>query len=98
VTGIVDSQDFLAVSNCACRQRNERTLPLPRARIRKKFACIQGPGSLPFVDNGIGREITKEEAQNILKVSADAGLVHAVSNRQKTPTPSATAASVLSFL
>jgi formate hydrogenlyase subunit 6/NADH:ubiquinone oxidoreductase subunit I len=36
-----------------------------------------------LVDNGMGREITKEEAQDILKVAADAGLVHAISNWQK---------------
>jgi formate hydrogenlyase subunit 6/NADH:ubiquinone oxidoreductase subunit I len=36
-----------------------------------------------LVETGIGREITKDEAKRILKLSADAGLVHAVSNRQQ---------------
>lgn len=37
------------------------------------------------VENGLGREITKEETIEILKMAADAGLVHGLQNHQDTP-------------
>ena len=37
------------------------------------------------VENGLGREITREEAEQILKESADAGLIHGVSNWREKP-------------
>jgi NAD-dependent dihydropyrimidine dehydrogenase PreA subunit len=33
-----------------------------------------------IVDNGLGREITKDETKEILREAADSGLVHAISN------------------
>ena len=38
-----------------------------------------------IVDNGMGREITRAETEKILKESADAGLVHGISNWQEKP-------------
>ena len=35
------------------------------------------------MDNGLSRRITREETKDILQLAADAGLVHAVSNRQQ---------------
>jgi ferredoxin len=85
VMTIVESRDFIAVTKCACRQRKaldpdsvECEHPVEVCLHFKELAHY-------LVDNGIGREITKEEAKDILKVSADAGLVHAVSNRQQDP-------------
>jgi formate hydrogenlyase subunit 6/NADH:ubiquinone oxidoreductase subunit I len=36
------------------------------------------------VDNGLGREVTKEETKEILKQAAESGLVHAISNWQQS--------------
>jgi Na+-translocating ferredoxin:NAD+ oxidoreductase subunit B len=83
VMSIVESQDFLAVTKCACRQR-KRLDPHSGECKHPEEVCLHFKGLAHYlVDNGIGREITKEEAKDILKVAADAGLVHAVSNRQQ---------------
>jgi ferredoxin len=83
VTAVVESQDFLSVSNCACRQR-KRVDPDSAQCEHAGEVCLHFGGLAHYlVENGLSREITKEEAQEILKVSADSGLVHAVSNRQK---------------
>ncbi|MGE5839595.1 MAG: 4Fe-4S dicluster domain-containing protein [Deltaproteobacteria bacterium] len=83
VMSIVESQDFLAVTKCACRQR--KNLDPDSARCKHpEEVCLHFKALAHYlVDTGIGREITKEEAKHILKLSADAGLVHAVSNRQQ---------------
>ena len=83
VMSVVDSQDFLSVSNCACRQR-KRVDPDSAQCEHPEEVCLHfGDLAHYLVDNGLSREITKEEAKDILKVAADAGLVHAISNRQK---------------
>jgi Na+-translocating ferredoxin:NAD+ oxidoreductase subunit B len=80
---IVESQDFLSVSNCPCRQR-KRLDPDSAGCQHPEEVCLHfGNLGRYLVGNGIGRQITKEEAKNILRMSADAGLVHAVSNRQQ---------------
>ena len=83
VMGMVDSQDFLAVSNCACRQR-KRVDPNSAQCEHPEEVCLHfGDLAHYLVDSGLSREITREEAKAILEVAADAGLVHAISNRQK---------------
>ena len=83
VMSVVDSRDFLSVSNCACRQRR-RVDPDSTQCEHPEEVCLHfGDLAHYLVDSGLSREITKEEAKDILKVAADAGLVHAVSNRQK---------------
>jgi ferredoxin len=83
VMGAVESQDFVAVSNCACRQR-KRVDPNSAQCEHPEEVCLHfGDLAHYLVDNGLSREITREEAKDILKVAADAGLVHAISNRQK---------------
>jgi Na+-translocating ferredoxin:NAD+ oxidoreductase subunit B len=80
---IVESQNFLALSNCACRQR-KRVDPNSTHCDHPEEVCLHfGDLGRYLVDNGLSRQISKEEARNILKVSAEAGLVHAVSNRQE---------------
>jgi electron transport complex protein RnfB len=83
VMGVVESQDFFAVSKCACRQR-KRVDPDAAACKHPEEVCLHFKDLAHYlVDNGLAREITKEEAKEILDVAADAGLVHAVSNRQQ---------------
>jgi electron transport complex protein RnfB len=84
VMSIIDAQDFLAVSNCACRQR-KRADPASAAECKHPEEVCLHFGELAgyLVENGLSRKITKDEAKDILKIAADAGLVHAISNRQK---------------
>ena len=83
VISIVESQNFLSVSNCACRQR-KRVDPNSAHCEHPEEVCIHfGDLARYLVDNGLSRQISRKDAKNILKVSAEAGLIHAVSNRQK---------------
>ncbi len=45
---------------------------------------LRRPGAV-LVENGMGREITKEETLEILKKAADAGLVHGITNWMDKP-------------
>ena len=83
VMSIVESQDFLAVSKCACRQRKRVDPDSAQCKHPEEVCLHFGDLAHYLVDNGLSREITKEEAKEILNVAADAGLVHGVSNRQK---------------
>jgi len=83
VMSIVESQNFLAVTKCACRQRKGADPDSAECQ-HPEEVCLHFKDLAHYlVDNGMGREITKEEAKDILKVAADAGLVHAISNRQQ---------------
>lgn len=80
---LVSGFDTLAVSPCQCR-------------MSKKLRDIEDPGNHPietcittgeeaeyYLENGIGRQITKEEALDILHASVDAGMVIQVCNTKK---------------
>ncbi len=83
VMSIVESQKVFAVSHCACRRR-KRLDPESAPCGHPEEVCLHfGDLAHYLVDNGLSRQISKEEAKKILKVSAEAGLIHAVSNRQK---------------
>lgn len=83
VVKYVDSQDYCTVSFCPCRQRKNLD-PDSQSCEHELEACLHfGALGHYIVDNGLGREITKEETKEILKRSAEAGLVHAISNWQQ---------------
>jgi NAD-dependent dihydropyrimidine dehydrogenase PreA subunit len=83
VLSIVESQNFLCVSKCACRQR-KRVDPNSAHCEHPEQVCLHfGDLARYLVGSGLSREITREEAKEILKAAAEAGLIHAVSNRQK---------------
>ena len=84
VMSIVESQNFISLSNCACRQR-KRVDPNSAHCEHPEEVCLHfGDLAHYLVDNGLSRQISKEEAKEILKASAEAGLIHAISNREKS--------------
>jgi len=83
VMSIVESQNFVAVSNCACKQRKRVDPNSARCKHPEEVCLHFGDLAHYLVDNGLSRQISKEETRDILKVAAEAGLVHAISNRQK---------------
>jgi electron transport complex protein RnfB len=85
VLGIVESQDFIAVTHCACRQRKRMDPEFTECKHPAEVCMHFKDLARYLVDNGMGRRITKEEAREILNVAAEAGLVHAISNWQKDP-------------
>lgn len=85
VMGIVEAQDFIVVTQCACRQR-KRVDPGFVECGHPSEVCLHFKDMARYLlENGMGRQITKDEAVDILNAAAEEGLVHAVSNWQKDP-------------
>jgi formate hydrogenlyase subunit 6/NADH:ubiquinone oxidoreductase subunit I len=72
---IVEQASRVAVTNCTCRLTARKCeSPLE--------ACIQlGRAADYAIKRGTGREVTREEAREILRRSEEAGLVHVTDNR-----------------
>ena len=83
VATYIEKYDPLAVSTCYCRQ--EAKLLDENDICKKPFeTCMTfGMAAQFIIDRGIGRKISKEEAEGILKQSEEAGLVHTSMNRQE---------------
>jgi NAD-dependent dihydropyrimidine dehydrogenase PreA subunit len=80
---LVDSQDFFALSHCACRQRKKLD-PDSVSCNHPLETCIHlGKLAHYMVENELSRQVSKEEVLELLEKTADAGLVHAVSNWEK---------------
>ncbi len=78
VSQIIDSNTVFAVADCICRK--ERAI-IGDGCGRLQEACMTfGPGASYYIENGIGRAITREEAKNILLKAEEEGLVHCSSN------------------
>ena len=74
INGVIDRAVRVAVVKCPCRrmaQKCERPLEV----------CLQlNKGADYAIKRGSGREVSKEEAKEILQVAAEGGLVHSVGN------------------
>ncbi len=83
VVRFVETQDYCTVSHCPCRQR-KRFDSDAKVCDHPLDVCLHfGRLGRYIVDNGLGREITREETKGILRESAESGLVHAISNWQE---------------
>jgi electron transport complex protein RnfB len=83
VVKFVDSQDYCTVSFCPCRQRK---LLDPESTVcdHPLEVCLHfGRLGHCIVENGLGREITRDETKAILKQAAESGLVRVISNWQE---------------
>jgi len=78
---VIDQADVLAVGHCPCRiiyRLNGRTCTHPTE------VCIKFNDLARYViDQGLAREITREEAWEIIRLAEEAGLVHFVDNTEK---------------
>jgi Pyruvate/2-oxoacid:ferredoxin oxidoreductase delta subunit len=78
VSQIIDSHSRFAVAECICRK--ERRL-LGDGCEKLLEACMSfGPAADYYIGNELGREISKEEAREIILKAEDDGLVHYSSN------------------
>ena len=78
VSEIIDSHTRFAVADCICRKES-RLLGKGCDKILE--ACMSfGPAADYYIENGLGREISKEEARQIILKAEDEGLVHYSSN------------------
>jgi ferredoxin len=78
VSAYIDAAEHIAVSACYCRHHGEL---VGDPCDKPKDVCLSfGPSAKFFAERGFGRLISKEEAQGVLDVSEEAGLVHCSSN------------------
>jgi len=80
VIKVVDAQDYFTVSACPCRTRKRLDEEAHKCDHPVEVCLHFGTLGRYIVENGLGREITREETLDILKQSADSGLVHGISN------------------
>jgi NAD-dependent dihydropyrimidine dehydrogenase PreA subunit len=82
VVKLIEDVDYLCVSTCACRHRKNIDSDYHDCSHPDEVCLHFDTLAHYIVDNGMGREITREEAYEILRKSADSGLVHSVGNSQ----------------
>ncbi|MFX1408704.1 MAG: ATP-binding protein [Promethearchaeota archaeon] len=80
---IEDSEGPYMVTNCICRQVKDLMEKPCEATSRREICLGFGFGAKLYIEQGWGREITKEEVFNILKQNQDDGLVIQPDNAQE---------------
>jgi Pyruvate/2-oxoacid:ferredoxin oxidoreductase delta subunit len=80
VAKVLEEQSEFCVAVCPCRHRKNLDPALPDCKYSTENCLHFGPLARYMVENGLGRSITIQEARDILKQSAEEGLVHGVSN------------------
>lgn len=85
VLKVVDNYEYYTVSHCVCRERHRLDPDYVDSPFPSEVCLHFNELGRYCVENGMGREITKEETLEILKKAADAGLVHGIQNHQDTP-------------
>ncbi len=85
VVAILDKFEYFTVSACPCRQRKKLDPDYEESKKPSEVCLHFDDLGRYIVGSGMGREITREETEAILKKSANAGLVHGVSNWEQKP-------------
>ncbi|MHA2400011.1 MAG: ATP-binding protein [Promethearchaeota archaeon] len=79
---VIDNFEYYSVSACPCSHRHNLDEDFKQCNhILERCLHFDTLGRYT-VENGLGREITKEETLKILRMAADEGLVHGISNTQ----------------
>lgn len=84
VKKVLDSYTYFSVSHCPCRVKKNLVKGVPDKFPTEVCLHFDRLGRYA-VENGFGREITRQETEEILRKCADAGLIHAASNQQDRP-------------
>jgi formate hydrogenlyase subunit 6/NADH:ubiquinone oxidoreductase subunit I len=85
VAKVLDSQDYFTVSTCGCKHRKNLDPDTPDCKYPTEICLHFGRLGHYIVENEMGREITRQEADEILRRCAEIGLVHGVSNWEEGP-------------
>lgn len=83
VASYIDEVEPLAVSTCYCRHQAKLVDEDSHCGSPDEVCLQLGAGAQFVIDRGMGREITKAEAMEILEKTEEAGLVHCSNNRQE---------------
>jgi ferredoxin len=79
---VIDNFEYYSVSSCPCSHRHTLDPDFEECKHTLERCLHFDTLGRYCVENGLGREITKEETLKILRMAADAGLVHGISNTQ----------------
>ena len=82
---ILDKVEYFTVSHCPCREANNLDPESPDCRFSTEVCLHFDRLGHYVVENGMGREITRQETEEILKRCAELGLIHGISNQQEKP-------------
>lgn len=84
VSEIIEKHTKFAVADCICR----KVAKIQGHGCGKLMeACMSfGPAAEFYIENGLGREISKEEAKQILEKAEEDGLIHCSTNKTGTKT------------
>jgi len=85
IPSVVEKFEYYTVSHCPCRMRHDLDPEYEKSPYPSEVCLHFDELGRHIVENGLGREITKEETLEILKKAADAGLVHGISNYEEKP-------------
>ena len=82
VLKVLDDQDYFCVGSCSCKAKHNLDPDHENCRHYPfEENCVHfGDFARYMVENGHGRELSREECRDVLARCADAGLVHGVSN------------------
>ena len=85
VLKILDKVEYFTVSHCPCRHANNLDPDSPDCKYPTEVCLHFDKLGHYIVENGMGREITRQETEEILKRCAELGLIHGISNQQEKP-------------
>ncbi len=71
----LDKYDIFSVSDCSCRQ-SRRVLDQGCGHLEKDICVQMGTGAEYYIRTGRGRQVSRNEVENILKFAEDNGLMH----------------------
>lgn len=83
MSAYVESAAPISVATCFCRHEAELIDPHDSCGAPNEVCMSFGMGARFIIEQGMGREVSKQEALEILKKSEEAGLVHCSVNRQQ---------------
>lgn len=81
VDNLIDESPTLCLANCICR-KNKELIGEGCANPKDDICLILTPWAEYYIENGLGRKASKEEAKDALGKAEEAGLVHCAMNVQ----------------
>ena len=82
----IENNESIVVIPCLCRSVNQNLGDKKRACDKPIETCLSfGIFADWFINAGLGRRLTKEEAINIVKECEEHGLIHSTTNYQEEP-------------
>jgi ferredoxin len=83
INAYIDKADPIGVYTCFCRHEAKLLDEKDDCGMPMEVCMLFGVGANFFIERGVARQLTKEEAKAVLRTAAEAGLVHAGLNVQE---------------